>query len=54
MKRLPIDIDMLVNLMDIDQREYDAISYLDTETGETIFYQEDCFPNELVNCEIER
>ncbi|WP_292593089.1 MULTISPECIES: UPF0158 family protein [unclassified Mesotoga] len=54
MKRLPIDIDMLVNLMDIDQREYDAISYLDTETGKIIFYQEDCFPDELVNCEVER
>jgi len=54
MKRLPIDIDMLVNLMEIDDRGYDVISYLDTETGEIIFYQEDCFPDELVNCEIER
>jgi len=33
MKRLPIDIDMLVNLMEIDHREYDVISYLDTEKG---------------------
>ncbi|WP_292599143.1 UPF0158 family protein [Mesotoga sp. UBA6090] len=54
MKRLPIDIDMLVNLMEIDRRERDVISYLDTETGEIIFYEEDCFPDELINCEVER
>lgn len=54
MKRLPIDIDMLVTLMEVDDGVYDEISYLDTETGKIIFYQEDCFPQELVNCEIER
>ncbi|MBN2252389.1 MAG: hypothetical protein JW701_01735 [Kosmotogaceae bacterium] len=54
MKRLPIDIDMLVNLMEIDDRVYDEISYLDTETGKIILSREDCFPQELVNCEVER
>lgn len=51
MKKLSVDLDMLIEMM--DSHNYEIFSYLDKETGEVLIFTEDMVPDELRELEKE-